>query len=188
MRLNENEITILEQVNSAEEIIYALKSFGYVFASQGSFSYVYLRGESAVKVCHAAAHEDGALLYLEWLRDTKPDNPAFPHVYHVWRKEDATGRLTAYIAEMEALEPATMEAFSTYDRQRKHMRAAIYGNSWTAHVEGDIDVTLPEVQAAQAIRAKFDGIASFDLHEHNWMLRGTQPVITDPLAYRRDRF
>lgn len=170
MRLNDDEIKTLEHVSSVPEIVHALKSFGYEHAAGGSYSEVYTRGESAVKVNTANAREDGAMIYLEWLRDARPDNPAFPHVYHVWRKYGEDGKLATYVAEMERLEPQSSWISPTTELIFK----AIHGY--------DIELRTPEMHAANIIRDRFLGVASFDMHSNNWMLRGAQPVITDPLA------
>lgn len=177
---------------STPEVRETLEGWGYEKCGQGHFSFAFKRGESVVKLGYDEVEKDGARLYLEWLRDTTPSNPAFPKVYGVWTMRGFNGQPVAYIAEMEALtSPASEYNWGGSYENPSHARMQwIMENGVYARTMDSTDTLTAEEatvrDAALLIAKTFGGKVDMDIHHGNWLLRGTQPVITDPISYIRE--
>jgi len=170
-----------------EDIDNYIKSFKQEFKlvshSSGAYAHTYkskLDSEVIVKI--GDPKDDPYWAYVKALSTTRTRNPVLPILYHAIHLQGTVAE--KYIVVMERL------------------RHARYGKEHNA-VEQFADIMLncinkqgevpmvgfrlePQIQEAlyfvNNVRKRNHGNHWFDLHDQNWMFRGNQIVLTDPLA------
>jgi len=134
--------------------------------------------------CYAAVFEsntDPNLVYKVGARVTDPflayiqepsliNNPHFPRIYEIFTDE------TWYLVKMERLEPTPSHKIE----MSSELSSVVRGTSNTLqHLKPSHEL----YSIAHQIRELADRLdAKLDLHQGNVMMRGTTPVITDPLC------
>ena len=149
--------------------------FGRVYGSKKS-KIVYKLGD--------ARDNDGYLAYLEILARQKQHNPYLPQIYGVRFIKDSKGN-EYFVVAMERLQPLPSKHFDVADV----MQDLITGSKDSSSAEAIVGIkrSVPK-QLVQAVRVVRDAYKSkqryvnWDLHSGNFMLRGQQVVITDPLS------
>jgi hypothetical protein len=183
MRLTREEVEQLAGCRYADHVTDLLKHYGFEYLDGGHFSTVFKRGCVVVKLGHNEIYQDGGRLYAKWLYEYQPVNPAFPRVYTYL---ESPGALVWWIAEMERLAPVPSNFGRYTDPHLNSLVTAMKAILWGDKYPEDEILTVPEfeasIQAAALIRARWPDVGT-DLHHANWMLRGEQPVLTDPISY-----
>jgi hypothetical protein len=186
MLLTKEEIEQLAGCQYVDHVKDLLKHYGFEYLDNGHFSTVFKRDNAVVKIGHHEICQDGGRLYAKWLYQYQPVNPTFPRVYTYL---ESPGELVWWIAEMERLAPVPSNFGILTDphhlRLVTAMKAILLGDEYPK----DEILTVPEfeasIQAAGIIHARWPDVCA-DLHHANWMLRGEQPVLTDPISFIRN--
>jgi hypothetical protein len=174
--LTSNEKATLLGHQYREEAEHYLRQIGYKHAGAGCFGTVFTREDSAIKMSTGRA--DGWFDYATHITRYKLADKcaAFPRIHWLAVARGFDGKPSAYRAEMEALQPITVDTKEAWQRMDY---AVSYWNGYTG------------VNMDEATREALDYVRGWnknhwdrcaDLHAGNWMLRGDQLVLTDPIA------
>lgn len=177
--LTEQERAELWQCSDAYLAHEWARSHGFVNISNGCFAGVYQRdADSVLKI--GRTELDGWLKYAELCQCASEHNPAFLRVY--WHRL-LSG--SGYVAEIEALQhhPGRFDD-SLLPRWLRNVKEYLQVRFYPgiANCPDMSDAPANVVAALDAIAAYSGAGHGPDLHNGNWMLRGDQVVITDPLA------
>jgi hypothetical protein len=175
--MTQKEIAALAtNVESHDQFVELLQQDGFKYLNSGCFGATFGRGKKfVVKVGkEGKASGDGYVKYAEWLTSGKaPKLPEFPRISHFSRHgTKGCDWFVSIIERLEEMDRDDDEITTTADRMKD---IAKHG------VERD-DIPETAKRAAQLIREKFAGECCIDMHYGNFMMRGKQIVITDPVA------
>lgn len=162
---------------------------GLPVIGRGKFASVYDRGKTVMKLT-ADAHS------YDFLRLKAKGNPVFPRVVTDHGMVGEVGGIPVFLLEMEKLKPVEKESFGARfaDRFIRQYAAAYpalgaqYSNSWCS-VEALCRMSELESFPLRLRRGLLD-LAEFmaprgcvaDFHLQNFMMRGEQVVLNDPIA------
>lgn len=151
----------------------------------GGFASAYRVGNRAIKI--GSLHKNTA--YLAYVRQVfkDPENPLFPKIYNatIYMSPDGDRAQSVIYVEMELLDNADSreDRFNYYEEMRSLRRMITAPDK---HPEQLLDTTLSNtikaVRRAFVNARRLDDSTVFDMHLGNFMLRGNQIVITDPIA------
>lgn len=172
-----NSQTITEQLKAQRQRELGAGCFGSVWGAEGT--------DYVTKVTFG--NDWGYLRYLEMIQ-TAGHNPYLPRIHHVDVYMDSEGE-TIMVIKMERLDnrwncwgEAYDADFECYRVQAKEIKRQAYGIETYEWIEEDADLQ----QALDLIhRAHLSSQCSKDLHDGNFMMRGHQLVITDPLGFQQ---
>lgn len=153
----------------------------------GSGAYGRVYGSKEGKVVYKmgdASDNEGYLAFIKTLSKQKTHNPYLPQIYGVRFIKDSKGN-EYFVVAMERLQPLPSKHFDVADV----MQDLITGSKDSSSAEAIVGIkrSVPK-QLVQAVRVVRDAYKSkqryvnWDLHSGNFMLRGQQVVITDPLS------
>lgn len=159
-------------------------AYGVVYGSKDS-KVVYKVGDTSDNV--------GYLAYIKVLSKQKKHNPFLPKVYGVRFIKDADGD-EVFVVAMERLEPLKRGMSDICDWFEDELVENDRWGSDTNKVEAALGVKKivpkPLTEALEVLRKAHNesnsgrrwDCADWDLHSGNFMMRGRQIVVTDPLA------
>lgn len=134
--------------------------------------------------------DNGYIAYLEVLAELGLENPYLPRIIDVtfYKQEDAEFAYASfYVVRMEKLELGkyrdawSTEGGSVFEHQCRFIRVIADVGLPPWPIDPLIVEAVTVVHLAHE-RANIEHHASYDLHCKNFLLRGDQLVITDPLA------
>jgi hypothetical protein len=171
-----NSQTIMDQLKAQHQKQLGAGCFGSVWGAEGT--------DYVTKVTFG--NDWGYLRYLEMIQ-TAPNNPYFPRIHHVDVYLDSEGE-TIMVIKLERLDhrweswgTAFNDDYEQYRVQAREINRHARGIETYDWIEDNADLH----QALGLIqRAHKSSQCSLDLHGGNFMMRGHQLVITDPLGFQ----
>lgn len=136
------------------------------------------REERIVKVC--VRPDRGALVVAKAAMATQDIDPLAPKYYGVTEFADG-----GWVAELEPLS----ECYSVPGGDAVH--PGITGSNYSSAPTAEVIAASPFLSVLNAhIKSEYDAHEltgyRWDLHGANVMMRGSQPVVTDPICHRQD--
>jgi hypothetical protein len=170
-----NSKSVMDKLKAQGQQRLGAGAFGSVWGAEGT--------DFVTKVTFG--NDWGYLRYLEMVQ-TAPHNPFFPRIHHVDVYMDRDGD-TVLVIKMERLDKrwdswggAFDEAYEPFREMAREIRQHSYGIESHDWIDDNADLK----QALDLIQqAHLSTGCAKDLHGGNFMMRGHQLVITDPLGY-----
>lgn len=161
-----------------------LKQKGYKLLGVGSYASVFRRGreKTVIKIGHRAK-TDGYFKYAEAILSGKYKSPLLPVIWSLelfkycskTRGWEAKNGRQYYVAKLEYL---THERLGTDYGLVGRIQSWIEYDSWNSSLAKRYPKYVPAIRLIRAL-AKTHNV---DMHDDNYMYRGNQLVLTDPLS------
>lgn len=165
---------------------------GLTMIGNGIFSNVYSNNETPFVVKVGSLHDYGYLAYLEMMQELNVQNPYLPHIIDVsFFRNDCEYDPGRYVVRMEKLVNGSYNSSwgITGDTEfAQHCRFIRLGvqdglfNSEDPRFNSNLNDAVALIQLAFERAKQKTTSVRYDLHCGNFLLRGDQLVITDPLA------
>ena len=161
--------------------------------SRGLYSCAYSSEDTPFVVKIGAMYDTGYLAYLEVMRELEIQNPYLPRIidvsYFVHEEDTPESMHKSYFAvRMEKLAKGDYQdawcdnGGTPFEQECRFIRYIAGDKLSLVSDEPQIAEAVALLQLAKERACQKKESASFDLHCGNFMLRGEQLVITDPLA------
>lgn len=168
----------LTRPDSLDEVRPILRAHGYDMVGEGTFAYVWAKAEASTVLKIFTVRDKAFLAYANFVMRHQ-DNPHFPRY---------VGKLIRINDDWRAVRMERLTAMTDHDviwDIGEYLNYQTRYSEWPDEPEKPAAFTAwPKLQAAcdLIVDFLFENRVKHDIHEDNIMLRGSVPVLTDPVA------